>query len=243
MADPAAGIGLLAALASGAVSFLSPCVLPLVPGYLSAVTGVPPDRLDEAPLRGVLLPSLAFVATFSGIFVLLGLSATGIGASLRDHRAAFEKVAAVVIVALGLLFIASLFVTRLNREWHLGALVRRVGRGGPFLAGGAFAIAWTPCVGPTLGAILAAASLSASAGHGAVLLTAYSAGLGVPFLLTAVAFTRTTGAFAVVGRHHRAVMASGVRSSSSWTCSSGPVRSSNSTSRRSASWTVSASTP
>jgi cytochrome c-type biogenesis protein len=209
MADPAAGVGLLAAAAAGAVSFLSPCVLPLVPGYLSAVTGVRPDRLGEAPLRRVLLPSLAFVATFSAIFVLLGLSATGIGSSLRDHRGTLEKLAGAIIVALGLLFIASLFVARLNREWHVSALMRRAGRGGPFVAGGAFAIAWTPCVGPTLGAILSAASLSDSAGHGAVLLSAYSAGLAVPFLLTAVAFTRMTGAFAVVRRHYRAIMATG----------------------------------
>jgi cytochrome c-type biogenesis protein len=209
MADPAAGVGLLAAIAAGAVSFLSPCVLPLVPGYLSAVTGVTPAQLDEAPLRRVLLPSLAFVATFSAIFVLLGLSATGVGSTLRDHRGTLEKVSAAVIVALGLLFIASLFVTRLNRELHVEALMRRAGRGGPLVAGAAFAIAWTPCVGPTLGAILSAAALSESAGHGAVLLTAYSAGLAVPFLLTAVAFTRMTGAFNVVRRHYRAIMASG----------------------------------
>lgn len=157
MADPAAGVGLLAAAAAGAVSFLSPCVLPLVPGYLSAVTEVEPDRLDEAPVRRVLLPSLVFVATFSAIFVLLGLSAIGIGSTLRDHRGTLEKVAGAIIVALGLLFIAWLFVARLNREWHVGALVRRAGRGGPFVAGAAFAVAWTPCVGPTLGAILSAA--------------------------------------------------------------------------------------
>ena len=101
------------------------------------------------------------------------------------------------------------FVPRLNRTWHVGALMQRAGRGGPLLAGAAFAIAWTPCVGPTLGAVLTAAALSESAGRGALLLGVYSAGLAIPFLLTAVAFTRMTSAFTVVKRHHGAIMAAG----------------------------------
>jgi cytochrome c-type biogenesis protein len=209
MVDPAGGVGFLAAVVAGVVSFLSPCVLPLVPGYLSAVTGVAPTGLEQARPRRVLLPSLAFVASFSAIFVLLGVSATGIGSGLRDHRETLEKVAGGVIVALGVLFIASLFVTRLNREWHIEALMRRAGRGGPVVAGAAFAIAWTPCVGPTLGAILSAAALTESAGNGALLLGAYSAGLAIPFLLTAIAFARMTSAFNVIKRHYRVLMATG----------------------------------
>jgi cytochrome c-type biogenesis protein len=208
-ADPASGVGILAALGAGIVSFISPCVLPLVPGYLSAVTGVSVGELDRANWRRVLVPSLIFVASFSAIFILLGLGATGIGSALQDHRQTLEKIAGAVIIGLGALFVASLFITRLNREWHVEALMLRAGKGGPLIAGMAFAIAWTPCIGPTLGAILTAASLSESAAHGALLLAVYSAGLGIPFLVTALAFSRMTTAFAAIKRHYAAIMAVG----------------------------------
>jgi cytochrome c-type biogenesis protein len=205
--DPASGVGILAALGAGLVSFLSPCVLPLVPGYLSAVTGVSVGELERADWRRVLAPSLVFVASFSTVFILLGLTATGLGQTLQDHRDTLEKIAGALIIAMGVLFVASLFVARLNREWHVEALMSRAGKGGPLIAGMAFAIAWTPCIGPTLGAILSAAALSSSAAHGALLLAVYSAGLGIPFLLTALAFSRMTTTFAVIKRHYTAIMA------------------------------------
>jgi cytochrome c-type biogenesis protein len=207
--DPAAGVGIFAALAAGVISFLSPCVLPLVPGYLSAVTGVSANELESAGWRRVLGPSLLFVASFSAIFILLGLTATGIGSVLQDHRELLTKISAALIIAMGVLFVSSLFITRLNREWHVDALLERAGRGGPIVAGAAFAIAWTPCIGPTLGAILGAASLSGSAARGAFLLAVYSAGLAIPFILTAVAFSQMTTAFAVVKRHYQAIVAVG----------------------------------
>jgi cytochrome c-type biogenesis protein len=207
--DPAAGVGILAALAAGIVSFLSPCVLPLVPGYLSTVTGVSAAELDEAGWRRVLGPSLLFVASFSTIFILLGLTATGLGSTLKDHEELLIKISGVLIIAMGLLFVASLFIVRLNREWHVEALLEGAGKGGPIVAGAAFAIAWTPCIGPTLGAILGAAALSDSAAHGALLLAVYSAGLAIPFILTALAFSRMTTAFAVIKRHYQAIVAVG----------------------------------
>ena len=207
--DPAAGVGIFAALAAGVVSFLSPCVLPLVPGYLSAVSGVSAGELESAGWRRILGPSLLFVASFSAIFILLGLTATGIGSALHEHEQLLTKISGALIVAMGVLFVASLFVTRLNKEWHVDALLERAGKGGPIVAGAAFAIAWTPCIGPTLGAILSAASLSGSAGRGAFLLAVYSAGLAIPFLLTAVAFSRATTAFTVVKRHYQAIVATG----------------------------------
>ena len=106
----------------------------------------------------MLARSLLFVATFSAIFILLGLGATAVGSFLQDHKDTLNKVAGVLIIAMGVLFIASVFVVRLNREWRAPGLIERAGRGGPVVAGAAFAIAWTPCVGPTLGAILAAAA-------------------------------------------------------------------------------------
>ena len=207
--DPAAGVGIPLALAAGLVSFLSPCVLPLVPGYLAAVTGVSVGEIERADWRRVLVPSLTFVATFSAIFMLLGLTATGVGDVLRENRQLLNKVAGVLIVAMGVLFVATLVVNKLNREWRIDALMARAGKGGPVIAGAAFAIAWTPCVGPTLAAILTAASLSESAAQGAFLLGWYSAGLAIPFLLTALAFSRMTTAFDVVKRHYRTIMAAG----------------------------------
>lgn len=207
--DPAAGVGFFAALAAGVISFLSPCVLPLVPGYLSAVTGVSASELEDASWRRVLGPSLLFVASFSAIFIVLGLTATGLGSFLKDNEDTLTTISGILIIAMGVLFVASLFVTRLNREWHVDALLSRAGKGGPMVAGAAFAIAWTPCIGPTLGAILTAASLTGSAGHAALLLTVYSAGLAIPFIATALAFSRMTTAFAVVKRHYQLIVAIG----------------------------------
>ncbi len=157
----------------------------------------------------MLLPSLLFVSSFSAIFVLLGVGASLLGSSFATHRQTLDKIAAGLIVALGAFFVISLFVAKLNREWHVERLLQSAGRGGPVVAGAAFAVAWTPCVGPTLGAILSAAALSSSAAHGAALLAFYSAGLAIPFLATALAFERMTGVFAVVKRHYRVLIASG----------------------------------
>ena len=168
MAATQADTTILAAFAVGFVSFISPCVLPLVPGYLSAVSGVSVAEMQtgERRLSKILLPAIIFCLSFTVMFV-----------------------------ALGLFFVATPFVPVLNKEWRPDALIRRAGSGGPVVAGAAFAVAWTPCVGPTLGAILTAASTSASVGHGGVLLAFYSLGLAVPFLLCAVAFDRASIAF------------------------------------------------
>jgi cytochrome c-type biogenesis protein len=187
----------IAAFAVGFVSFVSPCVLPLVPGYLSAVSGVSLAEIQggERRLVRVLMPAIVFCLSFTVVFVALGMTATGLGSTLRDERNTLDKVAGAVIIALGVLFVITPFVPRLNREWRVDALMSRAGSGGPLIAGAAFAFAWTPCVGPTLGTILTAASVQDTVDQGAILLLFYSAGLAVPFLLTAVAFTRATAAF------------------------------------------------
>jgi cytochrome c-type biogenesis protein len=148
-----------------------------------------------------------FVATFSLIFILLGLGATLIGSFLFDNQPTLNKVAGVAMVAMGALFVTAPFAPRLNRDWRPDGLIRRAGNGGPVLAGAAFAIAWTPCVGPTLGAILGLASTSAGTAQGGLLLAVYSAGLALPFLLTAVAFTTATRALSGVKRHYVAIQA------------------------------------
>jgi cytochrome c-type biogenesis protein len=204
IAQAQADTTVIAAFAVGFVSFVSPCVLPLVPGYLSAVSGVSiaEMRSGEHKLSAVLGPALIFCLSFTLMFVALGMTATSIGSTLRDSKQTLDTIAGLVIVAMGVFFLLTPFVPRLNREWRPDALISRAGAGGPIIAGLAFAVAWTPCVGPTLASILAAASTSDRVGHGGVLLAFYSAGLAVPFLLTAVAFDRATTAFRWIREHY-----------------------------------------
>jgi len=188
---------IFAAFAVGFISFISPCVLPLVPGYLSAVSGVSVADMQSGDRRllKILLPAIAFCLSFTFIFVALGMSATGLGSVLVENKGTLEDVAGVLIIALGVFFVTTPFIPAFNRDFRIDALMARAGSGGPLVAGAAFAIAWTPCVGPTLGSILTAASTKDSVAEGGFLLAVYSAGLAVPFLLTAVAFTRATTAF------------------------------------------------
>ena len=198
--------GIPAAFLVGLVSFVSPCVLPLVPGYLSAISGVSFAELREGRGRArVLGPALLFCLSFTVMFVALGMTATGLGALLLEHRQALRRVAGVVIALMGLLFILTLVVPRLRRGWRPRALGERAATGGPVIAGLAFAIAWLPCTGPTLGAILTAASTRSTVGEGGVLLAAYAAGLAVPFVLSALAFSRVTGVFRFFRDHYGAI--------------------------------------
>ena len=176
MVDAASGIGIPVAFGAGLISFLSPCVLPLVPGYISAVAGVAPSEIRT---RRVIGPSLAFVGSFSFIFIALGLLGQRALRGALTGPAAL-KISGAVIIAMGVLFLLAPLVPAFGREWHVDRLMQRAGRGGPVLTGAAFALAWTPCTGPTLGAIVTAAGTSNSASHGAILLAVYCAGLGVP---------------------------------------------------------------
>jgi cytochrome c-type biogenesis protein len=136
--DTATGVGIPVALAAGLVSFLSPCVLPLVPGYLSTVIGVTPTDLKEGVgARRVLVPSLLFIASFSAIFIMLGLSATVIGSSLRTHKELLTQIGGVLIILMGVAFLATPFVNVLNKQWHSDSLMRLAGRGGARVGPGA----------------------------------------------------------------------------------------------------------
>ena len=209
MGDPINGADVPVAFIAGLVSFLSPCVLPLVPGYLSVITGVSPNELGNEDWRRILVPSLLFIASFSAIFILLGLAATQVGSSLRENQDTLSNIGAVLLIVMGVLFIAAMYVDQLNREWRVDGLMERAGNGGPIVAGAAFSIAWTPCVGPALGGILTLAGVNGEPAHGAFLLAVYSLGLAVPFLLTAIAYSRATSAFDIVKRHYRAITATG----------------------------------
>jgi cytochrome c-type biogenesis protein len=196
----------LAAFAVGFISFISPCVLPLVPGYLSTISGVSFADIQAGRGRSkVLGPAILFCLSFTVMFVALGMTATSFGSTLQDHRLALQKGAGIVLVLLGALFIATLFVNRLNREWRPEALLARASTGGPIVAGLAFAVAWLPCTGPTLGAILTAAGTEGDVGQGGILLAFYALGLAVPFILSALAYSSVSGFFRFFRDHYAAI--------------------------------------
>lgn len=186
----ATSIDVVAAVVAGAISFLSPCVLPLIPAYLAVLTGVTADDLaTRRQVRVALVPSLLFVAGFGSVFTALGASASVLGAFFAEHRDVMRVVGGLLVIAFGVLLMGVI-----KTPWLYGEArpdmnrARSLGRGGAFLMGGAFAFGWTPCVGPVLGSILALAAGTESVAHGAGLLAAYSAGLGIPFVATGLAF-------------------------------------------------------
>jgi cytochrome c-type biogenesis protein len=196
----------LGAFAGGVVSFASPCVLPLVPAYLSIVTG-----LDVAEVRHGARDHLArvardtglFVAGFSTVFVVLGLSATAVGRMVFRNKVTLTRVSGVVVVAMALFLLGSLVLRSpwLYQEKRFRPSPYRFGYFAAPLAGAAFGFGWTPCIGPVLTSVLAVASTQQKAGEGAALLGVYSLGLGVPFLATGLAFGRLAGAFGWVKGH------------------------------------------
>src|SRR3712207_6095068 len=199
----------IAAFAAGFVSFISPCVLPLVPGYLSAVSGVTVADMQsgERDARAILVPATIFCLSFTAVFVALGMVATGVGSTLRDHRDLLNQIAGTLIIVMGVLFVVAAVTPRFNRGWRPHGLIGKAGTGGPVIAGAAFAIGWTPCIGPTLTAILNAAAIKDTVGQGAGLLAVYSLGLAVPFLVTALAFNRATAVFRWLRDHYVVITA------------------------------------
>ena len=225
------------AAVAGLVSFLSPCVLPLVPGYLSFVTGLSGEQLGAeqgaraaageraasgagappaggsdtlvrtaAPVRRrgrVLVGTVLFVLGFSAVFVTSGALFGGLGSVLALHQDVVDVVLGALTITMGLAFLG--LVPRLQREVRFHRLPSPGLAGAPVL-GVLFGVGWTPCLGPTLAAVQTLAYREASAGRGALLTAAYCAGLGLPFVLTGLAFTRALGAFAVVKRHYAVVM-------------------------------------
>ncbi len=209
------------AAVAGLVSFLSPCVLPLVPGYLSFVTGLSGEQLAESqrsrPAEGdtlvrttvpvrrsrVLAGSVLFVLGFSAVFVTSGALFGSLGSAFAGHQDVVDVVLGLLTILLGLAFLG--LVPGLQREVRLHRLPSPGLAGAPLL-GVLFGVGWTPCLGPTLAAVQTLAYREASAGRGALLTAAYCAGLGIPFVLTGLAFSRALGAFAVVKRHYAVVM-------------------------------------
>jgi cytochrome c-type biogenesis protein len=182
----ASSVGLAVAFSAGVVSFLSPCVLPLVPGYLSLIAGKALGGEDGLVQRLTVLGlGLCFVLGFSAVFVALGASATALGQLLLKYRYETNIVAGIVVLAFGLLMMGVLRMPWLERDMRFHGAIPGTGPNSAFLLGVAFSLGWSPCIGPVLGAILAMSAVTATVKGGILLLGAYSAGLAVPFLLTA----------------------------------------------------------
>ena len=195
--------GVSAAFAAGFVSFISPCVWPLVPAYLSYVSGVSFGELEQQTRR-VVTSTAAFVLGFTIVFTLIGAGAGVLGGTITSNRRALEIGAGVLVIAMGALLAG--FGGRLLLQEKRLQVAQRRGLGGAFVAGLAFAIGWTPCIGPTLGAIITFAASTGDALDSSILLAAYSLGLGVPFLLSGLAAVRGASRVGVLRRNAPLIM-------------------------------------
>lgn len=209
--DPSAQISYLIAFTAGFLSFVSPCVLPLVPSYVSYITGLSfeelsSDKNHQRVLWTTLKSTLLFMAGFSAVFIAFGASATVIGQALLTHQEALRQIGGALIILFGLYVMGALKLRWLSVDKHFRFSQRPTGYVGTFLIGVAFAAGWTPCVGPILGAILLYASTADSVVTGVQLLVAYSIGLGLPLLIVALAFNSFLARWASFQRYIRAIM-------------------------------------
>jgi len=212
--ETAQQLSVLVALGAGLLSFISPCVLPLFPAYLSFITGMSATELHHvATLRQhrsrMLLHALCFIAGFSLIFVALGVSFSLLGSFLRAHMNLLQHIGGAIIIFFGLVLVGLFKVPLLMRTVGLRVTSTPVGYVGAFLVGVSFAVGWTPCVGPILGSILLLASTAAEVNRGVILLSAYSLGLGIPFFVSALAVPAFFQIFGRVAAYLRAIEVSG----------------------------------
>jgi len=196
----------LAAFGGGVISFLSPCVLPLVPGYLSMVTGLDLVELESGArdnVRRIVATTALFVAGFGTVFVALGLSASSFGQLLRDHQSILTRLSGALMFGMALFLLGSLFLRApwLYQEKRFHPQLGRFGVAAPVVAGAAFGFGWSPCIGPILGSILGIAANQHRVWAGGTLLVAYALGLGVPFLVTGLALGKVSTALHWVKRH------------------------------------------
>lgn len=204
-------VSYIGSLVAGMLSFLSPCVLPLVPPYLCFIGGVSLEQISEdeelppGVMRAVVLSAVVFVLGFSTVFIALGATASTIGDFIVDYMDILSKIAGGVIIVLGLHFIGIIRIPILYREARFHAEKKPAGLIGPYIIGLAFAFGWTPCVGPVLAAILMVAGSESSITYGMGLLAVYSAGLGIPFILAAVAMKPFMDFMARFRRHLQTV--------------------------------------
>ncbi len=199
-------VGILTAFIFGFISFISPCVLPIVPGYLSFISGLSFEEMASSNSisvvrKRVLTNSLFFVFGFSLVFIALGASASAVGQFLHEKLNIISRIAGVIIIIFGIHMTGLVKIPFLNYEKRFHSQAKPIGLLGSFLVGLAFAFGWTPCIGPILAAILAIAAQQETVGKGVILLTSYSAGLGIPFLLTGMSLTVFYKVFDKFKRH------------------------------------------
>ncbi|MCH7948990.1 MAG: sulfite exporter TauE/SafE family protein [Candidatus Dadabacteria bacterium] len=196
----------LFAFLAGVISFLSPCVLPLIPGYVSMVSKMSFEELTDGSMEGkvtkIFFPSLLFVLGFSFVFVSLGAGASFIGNFIQENKLLLLRISGVMIILFGLFSMDILKIPQLYRERRITLPEGNLGLISTFLLGIAFGFGWTPCVGPILASILLYASTAEGTGKGAALLFVYSIGLGLPFLLTGLALSKALTAFGWIKRHY-----------------------------------------
>lgn len=190
------------ATAAGVVSFASPCVLPLVPGYLGYVTGLTGVDLEEQSRVRMVSGMILFVLGFTAVYVVTGTTVGALGAVFVEHKQLISRVLGVVTIALGLVYLGALPALQTDLRFDVRPAA---GLAGAPLLGAVFAVGWSACMGPTLGAILALTGIGGSPARGALLATAYCLGLGIPFVIAGLAYRRAMGAFAVIRRHRVAV--------------------------------------
>jgi cytochrome c-type biogenesis protein len=204
-------VTLLAAFIAGVLSFISPCVLPLIPGYVSFVSGVSLEEMrggsaaSDASRRQVLITSLAFILGFSLVFIALGASASAVGKFLFARLPLLERIAGAVIIVFGLHTMGVFRIAALETEKRVQTQKRPAGPFGAVIVGIAFAFGWTPCIGPILGGILVVAGAKETVREGVVLLAVYSLGLGIPFLLTSLAIDRFFAVSKRIRRHYHTI--------------------------------------
>ena len=202
-------VSLLIAFMAGVFSFISPCVLPLIPSYLTYITGISFDELvdnrSQSVRRRTLFHSLFFILGFTLVFVALGASATYVGAFFQENQVLIRRVGGVIVILLGIHITGVIKLNLLEREKRFEFTDKPIGYLGSVLVGIAFAAGWTPCIGPILASILLYASTSENVGSGIILLVAYSMGLGVPFLISALAFNSFLTYFSKFNRYLRIV--------------------------------------
>ena len=201
-------VSLFAAFGAGFLSFISPCVLPLIPGYISYISGMSLDdmrKADAGDRRRLIVATLFFILGFSIIFMAMGASASAIGKLLAQHLRIVQKVAGVIIALLGLHLMGVFRFGWLNRDARVQTARKPVTPAGAIVVGMAFGFGWTPCIGPILSGILTIAGSKSTIGEGVLLLAVYSAGLGVPFFLTSLAIDKFFAASAKVRRYYRPI--------------------------------------
>jgi len=203
--DLGGGIGDIAlAFLAGGASFLSPCVLPLIPGYLSFISGVAPSELGDRdrPISQILVPSLLFVLGFSIVFIGLGVSASLLGEFFSEHESILQRILGGFVASMGFFMLGVVKIPWLYGEARIEmSKAKSFGRGASLVMGMAFALGWTPCVGPILASILALSMSSGDSTRGAILLASYSLGLGVPFVVTGLLFDKLRTTIGWLSRH------------------------------------------